>query len=104
MNSMVSKLRALKSIVLIWERDKKKILGEELKIFEGELETIYLYNTCGIMSEQVKAWVKELEAQKLEFLKIEEETWRQKNHAIWLAKVEQNAKKISSFCRSKKSS
>ena len=69
MFSLVSKLKALKSKVIRWERIKKRALKEQLFLIEGELDGIILKNSIGILSDKDMARVKDLDDSKMEILK-----------------------------------
>jgi hypothetical protein len=84
MDSLVQKLKLLKSLVIKWERNKKIKSKEELVQLEVDLENLYSSLPGGFEREDDRVLVVEKENRKMELLKQEEETWRQKSRVIGL--------------------
>jgi hypothetical protein len=85
MDSLVQKLKLLKSLVIEWERNKKHLAKEELTQLETELDILYFEFPGGFEKDEEKVLVLEKEKRKLFLLKQEEETWQQKSRINWLA-------------------
>jgi hypothetical protein len=84
MDNLVSKLKYLKSLVIKWEKKEIKI-KEELVQLEVDLDILYSTFPGGFEGEDERNLVTEKEKRKLDLLKQEEETWRQKKQS-YLAK------------------
>jgi hypothetical protein len=78
MDPLVQKLKLLKSLVIGWERNKKRLAKEELIQIECDLDILYSDFPKGFQEED-KLLVIEKEKRKVFLLKQEEETWRQKS-------------------------
>jgi hypothetical protein len=92
MDSLVKKLKLLKSLVTKWERKKKSEAREELIKLELDLDNYYTNYPGGFEKEEDKVTVLEMEKRKLVLLRQEEETWRQKSRINWLASGDRNTK------------
>jgi hypothetical protein len=62
-----------------------------------DLEIIYCEFLGGFERVEDKVLVVEKEKRKMDMLKKEEETWRQRNRVNWLASRDRNTKKIHSY-------
>jgi hypothetical protein len=78
MDALVKMLKALKSLVINWERKKKVETKEELVKIERDLDTLYTNHPKGFEEEAYRALVLAKEQRRLLLLTQEEETWRQK--------------------------
>ena len=74
MQSLVQKLKLLKSLVIKWEINKKLLEKEELLLLEFYLYTLYYDFSVGFYKEDDKVLVLEKEKRKLFLLTQEEET------------------------------
>ena len=97
MKSLTVKLKKLKSVVSKWERTKYKRLKEDLFRIEGESENIYHRSRDGVLLVFNRHKAVDLESRKLHILTKEEERWRQKGSAIWLAKGDLNTKVFHNY-------
>lgn len=77
MLSLMIKLKSLKSCVLKWDKERKFKMREELYHIERDSERIYPQSNNSPLLDMDKVRVKDVEAKKLHFLLVEEETWRQ---------------------------
>jgi len=79
MDYLVKKLSSLKSKVILWEKQKKRQLRQDLFHIEDQLEAFYAHQGPGLFSDQDIIYAKELEAKRTQILSIEEESWRLKS-------------------------
>jgi hypothetical protein len=74
MDSLVKKIKILKSMVINWERKKKLEAKEELGNIEMDLDKLYTNFPGGFEKEEDKVLVLEKEKRKLVLLRQEEDT------------------------------
>ena len=97
MDSLVLKLKLMKSLVIKWERNKKQKYKEELVQLDVDLENIYSALPGSFERDTDRVFVLEKERRKLKLLKQEEETWRKKGRVSQLVSGDRNTKFFHSF-------
>jgi hypothetical protein len=75
MDSLVKKLKRLKSLVTVWERKKKVEGKKEMIQLELELDKLYTEFLGGFVEDKDRLLVLDKEQRKRVLLKQEEETW-----------------------------
>jgi len=100
MDSLVKNIKILKTLVINWERKKKREAKDELVNIEIELDTLYSNFPRDFEKEEDKVLILEKEKRKLVILRHEEETWRQKSRLNWLASRDKNTKFFHAYANS----
>ena len=96
MDMSVSKLKSLKSIVVSWEKQRKKTLKRNCLKLNTPWKVYMFRMLVGFYPREMLA-IQYLEDKKMVIVKKEVETWRQKSRSIWLSQVDANTKLFHQF-------
>jgi hypothetical protein len=73
-----------------------------LGILEEDLQSLHQNSLTDLSNEELTCRIKEKEAERLKILAVEEDTWRQRSHAIWSKSGDQNTKCFHHFASDRK--
>lgn len=95
-------IKRLKEAIKDWSVAKRIREDAELKHVEAELLMIYEGDGWGLISQESKEAMTNLEGRRNTLLLEKEETWRLKSTAIWLACGDDNTKKFHAYAKGRR--